>query len=70
MDGLSRWLIRRLIRECRGDTENDDDIYQKENGGQASARKFRSRYVEVNWVTIIDPDDFVDSRYFETIDRL
>jgi CDP-glycerol glycerophosphotransferase (TagB/SpsB family) len=43
---------------------------KKQNGGQASARNVGLSYVESEWVTFIDPDDFVNSRYFEEIDRL
>lgn len=50
----------------------------KENGGQASARNFGLDYIEENfedlenfdYVTFIDPDDFVDVKYFRSVDRL
>lgn len=41
----------------------------KDNGGQASARNVGLDYVETEWVTFIDPDDFVSQDYFERIDR-
>ena len=46
---------------------------RKENGGQASARNFGLKYVEdrkveCEWITFIDPDDFVDLKYFEMVD--
>lgn len=42
----------------------------KENGGQASARNLGLSYVEgCDWVTFIDPDDFVSEDYFERVDR-
>lgn len=48
----------------------------KENGGQASARNFGLDYIEENfedlenfdYVTFIDPDDFVDVKYFRSVD--
>lgn len=48
---------------------NNITYIKKENGGQASARNLGLDYVRSEWVTFIDPDDFVDFRYFETIDR-
>ena len=42
---------------------------KKENGGQASARNLGMKHVETEWVTFIDPDDFVSKRYFEEVDR-
>lgn len=48
----------------------DNIIYiQKENGGQASARNLGLEYIETEWVTFIDPDDFIDKQYFEKVDR-
>ena len=41
----------------------------KANGGQASARNVGLGHVTGDWVTFIDPDDFVDARYFESVDR-
>jgi len=43
---------------------------KKENGGQASARNFGLDYVKTEWVTFIDPDDFVNDVYFENIDKI
>jgi len=42
---------------------------KKENGGQASARNLGLDYVKTEWVTFIDPDDFVNDIYFEEIDK-
>ncbi|MCK5536320.1 MAG: glycosyltransferase, partial [Bacteroidales bacterium] len=41
---------------------------KKENGGQASARNLGMHHVKTEWVTFIDPDDFVKYNYFETVD--
>lgn len=45
------------------------DYYHKENGGQASARNMGLAHVDTDWVTFIDPDDFVSETYFEEVDR-
>lgn len=45
------------------------DYYYKENGGQASARNLGLDHVTSDWVTFIDPDDFVSSSYFEDVDK-
>lgn len=41
----------------------------KENGGQASARNIGMDYIENEWVTFIDPDDFICNDYFLNIDK-
>jgi glycosyltransferase involved in cell wall biosynthesis/CDP-glycerol glycerophosphotransferase (TagB/SpsB family) len=41
----------------------------KENGGQASARNLGMQYVDTDWVTFIDPDDFINGQYFKVIDN-
>ncbi len=53
-----------------------DNIYYlgKENGGQASARNVGIDFVEgrlfdADFVTFIDPDDFVELSYFQTVDE-
>lgn len=40
----------------------------KENGGQSSARNLGMQHANADWVTFIDPDDFVDQNYFSSID--
>ena len=42
--------------------------FYKENGGQASARNLGLQHVETEWVTFIDPDDFVSPDYFYKTD--
>lgn len=47
----------------------DNILYlRKENGGQASARNLGLEHVKTEWVTFIDPDDFVDVNYFYEVD--
>lgn len=41
----------------------------KDNGGQASARNLGMNYIETEWVTFIDPDDFVSLNYFQKVDE-
>lgn len=67
-----------LILVDDGSTDNSAEIIQrwqkkfpnniqyiyKENGGQASARNLGLNSVTTEWVTFIDPDDFVDADYF------
>lgn len=43
---------------------------KKENGGQASARNLGLKHVSTEWVTFIDPDDYVSIDYFEQVDRV
>ena len=42
--------------------------HHKENGGQASARNEGLKLASHDWVTFIDPDDFVEQDYFKNID--
>ena len=48
--------------------ENIKYIY-KDNGGQASARNLGLNFVNTEWVTFIDPDDFLSLDYFFEVDR-
>ncbi|WP_265461303.1 CDP-glycerol glycerophosphotransferase family protein [Aeromonas salmonicida] len=47
--------------------DNIKYIY-KDNGGQASARNLGIEHVATEWVTFIDPDDFVNKDYFSSVD--
>ena len=42
---------------------------RKKNGGQSSARNLGLKYVKTEWVTFIDPDDFLDVNYFYLIEK-
>lgn len=71
-----------LIMVDDGSTDNSSEIIRKwskkypgnitcihkENGGQSSARNLGLSYVKSEWVTFIDPDDFIDYEYFYEID--
>jgi len=57
------------IKKWKNKYPNNITYIKKENGGQASARNLGLKYVQTPWVTFIDPDDFVDVRYFEKVDN-
>ena len=44
-------------------------VVQKANGGVSSARNLGIENAGADWITFIDPDDFVDRLYFESVDR-
>lgn len=47
----------------------DNIIYiKKTNEGQATARNLGMLYTKTEWVTFIDPDDFIHKDYFKVID--
>ncbi|WP_351118946.1 CDP-glycerol glycerophosphotransferase family protein [Psychrobacter sp. SMN/5/1215-MNA-CIBAN-0208] len=58
-------VIRKWIKKY---PKNITYLY-KENGGQASARNLGLTHVNTDWVTFIDPDDFVSDNYFLEIDK-
>ncbi|NRD71123.1 CDP-glycerol glycerophosphotransferase family protein [Psychrobacter okhotskensis] len=57
-----------IIKKWQDKFPNNIKYMYKENGGQASARNIGLQYVDTDWVTFIDPDDFVNSQYFKVID--
>lgn len=58
----------KIIKKWQAKFPNNIRYVYKENGGQASARNLGLQYVDTDWVTFIDPDDFVSSQYFKVID--
>ena len=42
----------------------------KKNGGQSSARNMGLNIISGDYVTFIDPDDFIDSKYIENVDKI
>ncbi|MEP8838736.1 CDP-glycerol glycerophosphotransferase family protein (plasmid) [Enterobacter roggenkampii] len=59
-----------IIKKWQVRFPNNITYIFKENGGQASARNLGMQSVKTEWVTFIDPDDFVDIDYFHQIDNL
>jgi glycosyltransferase involved in cell wall biosynthesis len=57
-----------LIREWQAKWPQAITYLHKENGGQASARNLGLEYVNTEWITFTDPDDFVSRDYFEVVD--
>ncbi|PWD86048.1 CDP-glycerol glycerophosphotransferase family protein [Ignatzschineria cameli] len=58
-----------VIKKWQKKYPNNITYLYKENGGQASARNLGLEHVKTEWVTFIDPDDFVDRDYFYSIDH-
>lgn len=58
-----------IIKKWQGKYPDNIQYIRKKNGGQASARNLGLEYLETSWVTFIDPDDFIDRRYFEEVDQ-
>ncbi|MCZ7833612.1 CDP-glycerol glycerophosphotransferase family protein [Atlantibacter hermannii] len=59
----------RIIKKWQKKYPNNIHYIFKENGGQSSARNFGLQYCNNEWVTFIDPDDFIDRDYFYNIDK-
>ena len=59
-----------IIKKWQKKYPNNITYVKKENGGQASARNLGLNYVQTEWVTFIDPDDYVNITYFENIDKV
>lgn len=57
-----------IIRKWQKKYPQNIHYIYKENGGQASARNLEIEYVETEWITFIDPDDFISSDYFYRVD--
>ncbi|SEP68357.1 CDP-glycerol glycerophosphotransferase family protein [Basfia succiniciproducens] len=58
-----------IIKKWQARYPDNIHYYYKENGGQASARNLGLQHVTTEWVTFIDPDDFISIDYFLNIDR-
>ncbi len=57
----------RLIRRWQAKYPKNIRYVRKANGGPASARNFGLKRARHDWVTFIDPDDFVSTDYFEEV---
>jgi len=58
-----------IIKKWQAKFPNNIKYLHKANGGQASARNLGMQYVDTDWVTFIDPDDFINGQYFKVIDN-
>lgn len=58
-----------IIRRWQASYPENILYLHKENGGQASARNLGMQQVHTEWVTFIDPDDFVAPDYFQKVDN-
>ncbi|MCA1178221.1 MULTISPECIES: CDP-glycerol glycerophosphotransferase family protein [unclassified Pantoea] len=58
-----------IIKKWQKKFPNNIKYIYKDNGGQASARNIGLDHVNTEWVTFIDPDDFIDINYFLSVDK-
>ncbi|WGE31758.1 CDP-glycerol glycerophosphotransferase family protein [Actinobacillus genomosp. 2] len=58
-----------IIKKWKKNYPDNIHYFYKENGGQASARNLGLEHVQTEWVTFIDPDDFISADYFQKIDN-
>lgn len=58
----------KIIKKWQARYPKNITYIKKENGGQASARNLGLKLVKTEWVTFIDPDDFIDRDYFFSLD--
>lgn len=59
-----------IIKKWQKKYPNNIIYIKKKNGGQASARNVGLKHVKTEWVTFVDPDDFLDINYFYNIDTI
>ena len=57
-----------IIKKWQKKYPENIHYFHKENGGQSSARNFGLRHVKTEWVTFIDPDDYLNPDYFKNVD--
>ncbi|ALR75348.1 CDP-glycerol glycerophosphotransferase family protein [[Enterobacter] lignolyticus] len=57
-----------IIQKWQKKFPNNISYIWKENGGQSSARNLGLEHVKTEWVTFVDPDDFLDAGYFYNVD--
>ncbi|EGZ51262.1 CDP-glycerol glycerophosphotransferase family protein [Neisseria wadsworthii] len=58
----------KIINNWQRKFPNNIQYIYKENGGQSSARNLGLEYTTTEWVTFIDPDDFLNTDYFKIVD--
>ena len=59
---------KEIVRRWQQQYPHNIKYVYKENGGLSSARNEGLKYVTSNWVSFIDPDDFISENYFEKVD--
>ena len=57
-----------IIKEWQKRYPGNIVCIHKENGGQALARNYGLNYVNAEWVTFTDPDDFLNKDYFAVVE--
>ncbi|WP_234014410.1 glycosyltransferase, partial [Cronobacter dublinensis] len=57
-----------IIKKWQKKYPNNITYFYQENAGQSAARNNGLQHVASEWVTFIDPDDFVDADYFYNLD--
>lgn len=67
-DGSTDNSKEKILQWQKKYPENIKYIYQ-ENCGQALARNNGLKFVDTEWVTFIDPDDFINAEFFSAIDN-
>ena len=58
----------KIIKKWQKKFPHNIQYIYKENGGQASARNLGLEYVQTEWVVFTDPDDYLHTDYFKSID--
>jgi glycosyltransferase involved in cell wall biosynthesis len=55
--------------ECKKFMETDSriEVYQKENGGEGSARNYALNFVKGDWISFLDADDWILPTMYEEI---
>lgn len=59
-----------IIKKWQKKYPNNISYIYQENKGQSSARNLGLESVKTEWVTFIDPDDFIDFSYFRLVDDI
>lgn len=60
----------KIIKKWQKKYPNNIKYFYKENGGQASARNLGISHITGEWLTFIDPDDFISNNYFSIVDNI
>lgn len=58
-----------IINRWKSKYPNNIKYIRQDNAGQSSARNAGLEYVTTEWVTFVDPDDFLNNDYFSSIDN-